>query len=47
MFGAMTPAPAPCRTRAATRTLGSGAIAHSADASTKTASPMLNKRRRP
>ena len=47
MFGAMIAPPAPCARRAAIRKPGSGATAHSADASTNAASPTQKHRLRP
>src|SRR6516165_5971366 len=47
MLGAISAAPTPCATRAATSTAGSGARAHAAEVATKIAIPRENTRRRP
>ncbi len=47
MLGAISAAPTPCATRAATSTAGSGASAHAAEVTTNTAMPTANTRRRP
>ena len=47
MLGAISAAPTPCTTRAATSAAGSGASAHAAEVATKIAIPRENIRRRP
>ena len=47
MLGAISAAPTPWTTRAATSTAGSGASAHAAEVATKIAIPRANTRRRP
>jgi len=47
MLGAISAAPTPWTTRAATSTDASGAAAHATEVMTKTAIPMVNIRRRP